>query len=164
MTHAAPETLAAITQVYAIYARAIDEKRFDLLADVFTPDATLDYVVGPHTFSCRGDAAAQHFRGFLDKCYWTGHLIAAPMVEAQATTAFATARVTATHLQRREDGSLSRWLVRGSYHDHLALEGGAWRIVRRDCVCPDVEGEFLADGVECFPDIAWTGRAVVGGA
>ncbi|MGR8919810.1 MAG: nuclear transport factor 2 family protein [Gammaproteobacteria bacterium] len=152
------------SHVYSIYARAIDEKRYDLLARVFTDDAALSYVVGPHEFSCRGDEAAGYFGAFLEKCWWTNHLIAAPMVEADGERLLATARVQATHLQRRVDGSLSRWLVRGSYHDVLERRGDAWLVVARYCHTPDTEGEFLADGVESFPDLAWTSPEKLGGA
>lgn len=148
-------TLTAITHNYAIYARACDEKRYDLLERVFAPDATLAYHVAGHDFSCRGDAAAASFSSFLERCYWTHHLIAQPMVEAAGTRLHATARVTATHVQRRHDGSTNRWLVRGSYHDTFEYRGNAWLIVHRAVYCLDADGDFEAEGVERFPTLAW---------
>lgn len=149
------ETLAAIGQNYATYARACDEKRYDLFERVFAPDASLHYRVAGHEFHCRGENAAAAFAGFLDRCYWTHHLIAPPMVDLSTEGVFATARVTATHLQRRLEGTQSRWLVRGSYHDRFERRDGHWRIVRRDCWCLDADGDFLSDGVEHFPGVAW---------
>ena len=155
-------TVLAITHNYAIYARVCDEKRYDLLPHVFAPDAVLSYYVVGQDFSCRGDEAAQNFSAFLERCYWTHHLIAHPMVEVAGARLRATARVTATHLQRRTDGSSNRWLVRGSYHDTFEQRGGEWLIVRRDCHCLDADGEFEAEGVQHYPDVAWAGRDVLG--
>lgn len=145
----------AISHLYAIYARAIDEKRFDLLDRVFSADASLQYTVGVHQFNCTGSGAGAAFGNFIELCYWTNHLIANPMIEPAGAGMFATARVQATHLQRRNDGSMNRWLVRGSYHDVIEQRGPDWLIVKRLCVCSDEEGEFLADGVELFPTLAW---------
>lgn len=155
-------TLTEVAHLYAVYARAIDEKRFDLLARVFAADAALAYTVGPHAFECSGAEAAGYFGRFLELCYWTNHLIGMPMVEADGEGLFATARVIATHLQRRHEGTMSRWTLRGSYHDRLVRTDGAWRIVRRVCLCPDSEGAFLEDGVERFPGVAWADPAELG--
>lgn len=154
--------LNAITHNYAIYARLCDEKRYDLAPRVFAADAVLNYHVAGHAFSCSGSEAAASFSAFLERCWWTHHLIAHPMVEVEGTRARATARVTATHLQRRLDGSTNRWLVRGSYHDRFELRGGQWLIVRRDCHCLDAEGDFEAEGVEHFPNVAWVSREIIG--
>ena len=145
-----------IAHSYAIYARACDEKRYDLLAQVFAPDARLRYQVAGHEFSCTGAEAAARFSAFLERCWWTHHLIAAPMVERVAGGISASARVTATHLQHRADGSTNRWLVRGSYHDSFEQRDGHWLIVARDCHCLDAEGEFETEGVQLYPDLAWT--------
>ncbi len=156
------DTLHEIAHNYAIYARACDEKRYDLVPRVFAPDAVLAYHVAGHDFSCRGDEAAQQFSAFLERCYWTHHLIAHPMIEEVGTQIRATARVTATHLQRRTDGSINRWLVRGSYHDTFARRGDVWLIVRRDCYCLDAEGDFEAEGVMLYPDVVWAEREMLG--
>ena len=74
----------------------------------------------------------------------------------------ASARVVATHLQRLPEGTLTQWLVRGSYHDVLAQSAGGWRITRRYVFCASVEGEFLEEGVELFPHCAWAGPEYIG--
>jgi hypothetical protein len=154
----------AIAHTYAIYARAIDEKRYDLLAGVFTPDAHLEYLVGPHAFECRGADAESRFRAFLDLCYWTNHLIAMPMIEARGDGAFATARVVATHLQQDDCGGRSRWTLRGSYHDSFVRSVDGWRIASRYCICSDAAGEFRTAGVRHFPALAWADAGRLGGA
>ena len=47
----------AISHNYAIYARALDEKRFEYLDQVFTPTAALHYEVCGNVFDCTGDGA-----------------------------------------------------------------------------------------------------------
>ena len=154
----------AIAHSYSLYARAVDEKRFDLLERVFHSNAELEYVVGPHAFRCSGFEAAKSFGAFLEKCWWTNHLIAAPAVEPAGARFHATARVQASHLQRRLDGSLSRWLVRGSYHDTFERCGDDWLITHRFCATPDEEGEFLDAGVEVYDGLAWTEREKIAAA
>jgi len=157
------ELVCDVTHVYATYARAIDEKRYDLLQRVFTPDAALDYVVGSHRFTARGEHAAAAFKPFLDRCYWTQHVIAPPMVDLDASgRVAASARVIATHLQRLPEGTLTRWQVRGSYHDRFVRSHDGLRIAQRFCFCPDEEGEFTDTGVEEFPQVAWANREVLG--
>jgi hypothetical protein len=149
-----------ISEIYAIYARAIDEKRYDLLAEVFAPDASLHYEVGPHQFDCSGKQAKEHFSAFLNLCYWTNHLIGTPMIE-QIKNVFATARVTATHLQKDGLGNLHRWILRGSYHDVFIQQGSRWKIARRVCICTDSEGEFLSDGAVEFSSMSWADPALI---
>ena len=156
-----PNDHLAIAHNYAIYARALDEKCFAYLEQVFAPTAALHYEVCGHVFDCSGADAVQAFSQFLDLCYWTNHVIASPMIEVQGKHAHASARVIATHLQRLADGSLSRWEVRGSYHDTFAMTPAGWRIVRRHCVCMDSVGEFRSEGVERFPALAWSQAAAL---
>lgn len=157
-----PDQIVAISHLYPLYAQALDEKRFELLERVFTPDAELHYVVGEHEFRCTGAEAAAAFRGFLDRCWWTNHIIAAPAVSEIPGGVRASARVVATHLQRLPEGTLTQWLVRGSYHDVLVQAAGGWRITHRYVFCASVEGEFLHDGVELFPTCAWAGPDQIG--
>lgn len=151
----------AISHNYAIYARALDEKRFEYLDQVFTPNAALHYEVCGNVFDCTGEGAIAAFSQFLDLCYWTNHMIANPMIEVHGKSAHASARVIATHLQRLPEGTLTRWEVRGSYHDTFALTPAGWRITRRHCVCMDSDGEFRAEGVERFPALAWSEAAAL---
>ena len=151
----------AISHNYAIYARALDEKRFEYLEQVFAPTAALHYEVSGHVFDCTGGEAASAFSRFLDLCYWTNHVIANPMIEVHGKSAHGSARVIATHLQRLPEGTMTRWEVRGSYHDTFALTPSGWRIVRRHCVCMDSVGEFRSEGVERFPALAWTQAAAL---
>jgi hypothetical protein len=145
-----------IEDIYSLYARAIDEKRYELLERVFHPEAELHYIVGSQEFSCDGSNAATYFKNFLNLCFWTNHLIGSPAIELGERTAFASARVQAVHQQKLDDGSISRWTIRGSYHDHMELFHDEWLITKRYCHTPDEEGEFLTTGVKLFNEVAWT--------
>ena len=147
-----------IEDLYSLYARAIDEKRYELLARVFHPEAELQYIVGSQEFACSGAEAADYFKNFLNLCYWTNNLIGSPSVELSGEKAFATARVQAVHQQILKDGTVSRWILRGSYHDHIGLFDDDWLIIKRYCHTPDEEGEFLTSGVEIFDKIGWTSK------
>ncbi len=145
-----------INDIYNLYARAIDEKRYGLLGTIFSEGAKLHYIVGREEFNCSGAESASYFKAFLDLCYWTNHLIGGASVEIRGSYAFSTARVQAVHQQILEDGSVSRWLIRGSYHDHLESIDGKWIIINRYCHTPDEEGTFLSKGVKRFPELGWT--------
>ena len=144
-----------VSQVYGTYARAIDEKRYDLLSQVFHPEAKLEYIVGGFNFSCLGNESAGKFKEFLDLCFWTNHLIGSPSCEQNGKMIFATARVQAVHQQRTVSGKISRWLIRGSYHDHFQFFEDKWLITNRYCHTPDEEGSFLTENVESFQEQAW---------
>ena len=142
--------------IYSLYAKAIDEKRYYLLPEIFHKKAVLQYIVGGQEFACSGEEAADYFKNFLDLCFWTNHLIGTPAVEFEGNKAFATARVQAVHQQILDDGTVSRWILRGSYHDHMEFCEEKWLITERYCHTPDEEGEFLSCGVKRFSEIGWT--------
>ena len=74
---------------------------------------------------------------------------------------FATARVTATYLQKDDTGTMHRWILRGSYHDVFVQQGERWKIARRTCICSDSEGEFRREGVLEFPAMSWADPALI---
>ena len=43
-----------INDIYNLYARAIDEKRYELLDTIFSEEAELHYIVGREEFKCKG--------------------------------------------------------------------------------------------------------------
>ena len=147
-----------IIQVIQRYAKALDEKHFALLGTVFTKDAQLVYLIGQQLLEFPMQDAEKTFKAFLLKCYWTSHLISDPVIELQGDSAHASSRVTATHMQIREDGSRNIWIVSGAYNDELIREAEGWRIRKRVTNAPYEQGNFLADGVREF-DVAPSVRA-----
>lgn len=140
----------AIIQVIQRYAKAIDEKRFDLLRTVFTEDALLVYLLGEERIEFTMQEADKTFGAFLTKCYLTSHLVSDPVIDLQGDRAHASSRVTATHMQIREDGSRNIWIISGGYEDELVREPEGWRIRKRECNGWYEQGAFLAEGVREF--------------
>ena len=139
-----------IIQVIQRYVKAIDEKRFDVLASVFTEDAELVYLVGKQLIEASMKTAEATFKAFLWKCFWTSHLVSDPTIELMGDRARASSRLTATHVQIRDDGSRNVWIVSGVYEDEFVREARGWRIRKRVTIAPYEEGAFLADGVREF--------------
>jgi SnoaL-like protein len=149
-----------IVQVTQRYAKALDEKRFDLLRTVFTEDAQLVYLIGKQLIEFPMREADKTFKAFLTKCYWTSHLVSDPVIELQGDRAHASSRVTATHLQIRVDGSRNTRIISGAYEDELVRSAEGWRIRKRVTNAPYEQGVFLAEGVREFRVAPSAGDAV----
>ncbi len=141
-----------ITEVIQRYGKALDEKKFDLLDKVFTKDAKLAYLLGEDLYKFTMENGVEFYKSFLFKCYWTCHLISSPLIDFRGDSACSSSRVTATHIQIRENGSRNIWIVSGAYQDELVRESGGWRISKRVANAPYVEGSFLTDGVREFQE------------
>ena len=102
------ETLEEIRQLKYRYLRCVDEKLWDELADVLTPDATIDYgtrVYGkPLTFTGRDDLI-DFFRANLGPGIVTVHAAGQPEITVDGDSAAGTWRfsdtVIAAELPRR---------------------------------------------------------------
>jgi 3-phenylpropionate/cinnamic acid dioxygenase small subunit len=133
-----------IAELLQRYGAALDERRFDLLDRVFTPDAELHYRMGEQ--ETRGDLARWKtlFRDFLRPFHWTQHVVSVPQVELEGERALATSRLIATHVQiRRRDATRSTWTVYGVYRDELARTASGWRIRRRSFESAHADGAPL---------------------
>jgi|ERR1051326_835791 hypothetical protein len=139
-----------IIQVVQRYAKAIDEKRFDVLAGLFTEDAELVYLIGEQLIERSVKEAESTFKAFLTRCLWTSHLVSDPVVDLQGDRAHASSRLTATHIQLRDDGSRNVWIVSGAYEDDLLRDARGWRIRKRVTIAPHEHGMFLSQGVREF--------------
>ena len=150
-----------ITQVLQRYAKALDDKCFNLLHTVFTADAWLVYVIGAQRIEASMPEAEQTlFRLFLTKCYWTAHLVSALLIELQGDVAHAASRAIATSIQIRKDGSRNMWIVWGGYEDDFVRTAEGWRIRQRVTNAPCEQGVFLAEGVREFQGAPPVGSAV----
>jgi hypothetical protein len=92
------------------------------------------------------------FKQFHERCYWTQHLVSAPVIDLAGDSARAVSQVHAIHVQIRADGSRNVWKVGASYHDTLVRTPGGWRIAVRRVPCPYDDGAFENDGVQIFPE------------
>jgi hypothetical protein len=123
------ETLEEIRQLKYRYLRCVDEKLWDELADVLTPDATIDYgtrVYGkPLTFAGR-DELIDFFRANLGPGIVTVHAAGQPEITVDGDTAAGTWRFSDTVI-----AADFRVVIAGSafYQDRYArCADGKWRI------------------------------------
>jgi hypothetical protein len=123
------ETLEEIRQLKYRYLRCVDEKLWDELADVLTPDATIDYgtrVYGkPLTFTGRDDLIA-FFRANLGPGIVTVHAAGQPEITVDGAAATGTWRFQDTVIAAEH-----RVVIVGSafYTDRYErCADGRWRI------------------------------------
>ena len=129
-----PQELSDRTEIHDTlvrYAVAIDTRQFDLLADVFTPDAQIDY-----TTSGGPADAFPRIRMWLEEAL-------APFSSYQHALANTTYRFEGSDVAHtrtyflnpmahaREDGSLHMFTVYGYYVDKLVRTAEGWRITER---------------------------------
>lgn len=123
------QTLEEIRQLKYRYLRCVDEKLWDELADVLTPDATIDYgtrVYGkPLTFTGRDDLIA-FFRASLGPGIVTVHAAGQPEITVDGDTAAGTWRFSDTVIV-----ATRRVVIAGAafYADrYRRCADGRWRI------------------------------------
>lgn len=136
-----------ITQVIQRYGKALDEKKYELLNQVFSKDAELVYLLGEDLIKLPFKESDKLFKKFLTKCFWTSHLVSSPVIELDGDKAESRSHVTATHIQVKKDGTQNIWFVSGAYEDELVRTSSGWRIKKRIANAPYVEGEFMMEGV-----------------
>ena len=123
------------------YTRAIDEKDWDLLDQVFTPDATLDYVAS-------GGIAGpfSEVKGWLAKALApfpeTMHLIGNSEVHLDRDSATARTAVYNPMFFAKADGGRHHFAVGAYYNDELVRTPEGWRISKRVETHAFTEGEM----------------------
>jgi len=112
------------------YADAIDTKQFDRLADVFTPDARVDYtssggIAGEYPEIRRWlEVALTPFRHYL-------HALANTTFRIEGDTAHTRTYFLNPMAYPLEDGSDHTFTVYGYYVDRLVRTPAGWRIAER---------------------------------
>ena len=113
------------------YSTAIDSKQFDLLDDVFTEDALIDYSSAMP--DVRGNRAEmkQWLSEVLAMFVMTQHLVSNTEFEIDGDRA-ATRTMFFNPMGWQDDkGEMQVFFVGGYYNDKLARTGAGWRIVER---------------------------------
>lgn len=117
----------SIIRLVVRYCRAVDDRDYAALRDVFAPDATAclggDDVVGV-------EAIIDRCRRTLDPCDATQHLVGGHLVDVDGDTATAECDLQAQHVRKRTEGG-SRFMLGGRYHDRLVRTPAGWRITHR---------------------------------
>ena len=131
------EDREAIREIIALYAHAIDRRRWDMMERLFHPDARFGF--GPVEGDWRG--FVEQARSIIDPCIRTQHLLGQTLIGfADAGTADCETYMTAMHVvpvgyPRSEvfparDETYAA-IVAGRYVDRFEERDGEWRIARR---------------------------------
>jgi 3-phenylpropionate/cinnamic acid dioxygenase small subunit len=119
---------AEIIDVCVRYARALDQRDWDLLQTCFEPDATFDYD-GMEPF--RGtEALVAVCRGALDPLDASQHLLGNHVVDVDGDEARSGCYLQAQHVRSGTPGGHT-YIVAGTYTDHLRRGPDGWRITHR---------------------------------
>ncbi len=120
--------LREIEDLILEYAIALDRKDYDLLDNIFTPDAHVEYLgIG----DCHGcDAVKGLVTGVLEQCAETQHMLSNIRIKLNGDTATASCYLQAIHVGKgdHEGQLLTIW---GEYLDELILTDSGWRISKR---------------------------------
>jgi len=129
----------AVHETLSRYATALDEKRWVLLKDVFTPDAVVEYKgIG----GCRGIGEIMDIvSGVLSQCGATQHALSNIRIHIDGGTAKARCYLNAFH-RGMADYRDNTMMVRGQYADSLLRTAYGWRIAERKLAIIDVEGDI----------------------
>ena len=148
-------------QLLQRYCEALDQKDYDLLSEVFQPEARLSYsmdIEGSAPFVSPSDMV-QAFRDFNQVFYVTQHLLGPPLIEVRGDAACSTTSLRAMHVQRSRDGQKNKWLVYGTYRDQHTRMASGWRIAERQFRALYTDGELLpVEQVETFQKPPWCWR------
>ncbi|MFI0367819.1 nuclear transport factor 2 family protein [Actinomadura sp. 1N219] len=142
----------ALADLVARYALHADRREIDAMAALFTGDAVLMLPDAPRrldpvrTFTGREEIAASF--AALDGAPVTFHALAGQVFDAGPEPGTATGQVAcvAHHVSEREPGKAADLVWHTRYTDSYRLDGGAWRIARR---------ELRIDTVETRPVRRW---------
>jgi hypothetical protein len=118
---------AEITAVLDRYAEALDERRWELLEEVFAPEVAFDS--GEWVVRGRPEVVAQ-IRSYLDGCGPSQHLLGNHRVILEGDRARSRVYVRAFHACKdRSDPRV--YEMGGEYADELLRTPSGWRSVRR---------------------------------
>jgi hypothetical protein len=117
-----------IAEVLARYCDALDQRRWELLTAVFTPDASADY--GSVGSPAGVEAITEAIRSTIDDLDATQHLVGNIQVQVHGDTATAQCYLISQHVRIGESGG-SEYLLGGRYVDELARTPDGWRITFR---------------------------------
>jgi 3-phenylpropionate/cinnamic acid dioxygenase small subunit len=119
----------AITDALYRYATALDNRDWDLLGEVFAPDAV--YTIGLHGEFTGPGAIGEKIASLIGGYEATQHLITNPVIELDGDTARATCYLRAMHYLPDQRTGGNTYEMGGTYSDDLIRTADGWRITRR---------------------------------
>ena len=121
------EDRQAITEVTIRYCWALDERDWEGLGEVFTPDATADLASARLSGL---DAIAARCSAALSPLDVSQHLVSTHQVHVNGDTATHRCYLHAQHTKRGTEGG-DNYIVAGRYLDDLIRTDDGWRITHR---------------------------------
>ena len=120
----------AIVDTLIRYCTAIDTGAWELLADVFLPNARVDYrAAGGPVLS--GAEAASWLEENMARFHVLQHFLSNVRVAQDGNEVRSTAYVLAVHGFKDEDGTMRFFDLGGEYSDRLVETSAGWRISER---------------------------------
>ena len=134
-----------IVRALSRFARILDNKQWDCLAEVFATDVRFDYGAGDE------QAGIQSLRAtmtrYLDRCGPTQHLIGSITVAVRGDAATSSAYVQARHSSKDHPAG-PVYDTNGEYLDQWERRPAGWRIIRRDARWAMVSGDPAVIGAD----------------
>jgi hypothetical protein len=140
------KTIAALGELGVRYARYVDRREFEKLAELFTPDASIAVFPGdPEThqalYAMAGLAQIQQAFQLLRRYQGTFHFVGQQLVvEASADSASGETYCIARHFHNKQ-GKDHCYTMFIRYQDRFAKVNGAWRMLQRQLIVDRTEGE-----------------------
>jgi len=121
------------------YASSLDKKKYARLSEVFTPEATANYI---GLAECKGlDSIIKLVSGVLDQCGHTQHLLGNIQIDVQGERATASCYLQAIHVGLG-DYANQLYTVWGEYRDQLVKTAAGWRISYRELAVIHAQGNI----------------------
>lgn len=130
----------AIVQTLFRYCTAVDTGSFDLLADVFLPNARIDFtaVKGPILSGVDiADWLTERLRRFVVLQHFTSNV----RVSVEDDAVRASSYVLAVHGWKDDEGAMRFFDLGGEYLDRLTEAATGWRIAERTLATRWVRGD-----------------------
>ena len=121
----------AIIELTHRYCWALDSRSWELLDDVFLPDATGD--LRSATLIEGRDAIRDRIRRSIDPLDATQHTVSNHMIEIDGATATSRCYLHSQHVRRGAPGG-ELFVIAGRYEDQLVRTAAGWRIAFRRLV------------------------------
>jgi 3-phenylpropionate/cinnamic acid dioxygenase small subunit len=118
----------AIGDLLARYSAALDQREWELLGEVFLPDATCDYGALGHPRGIAGITAL--IRGTIGDLDATQHLVGNVVVRVDGDEATADCYLISQHIRAGTPGG-DHYLLGGRYADRVVRTPAGWRIAHR---------------------------------
>ncbi|WP_409329655.1 nuclear transport factor 2 family protein [Trujillonella humicola] len=117
-----------IGDLLARYSTALDAREWELLGEVFTPDATCDYGTLGRPRGVEEITAL--IRGTIGDLDATQHLVGNVVVRVDGDEASADCYLISQHVRAGTPGG-DHYLLGGRYADHVVRTPAGWRIAHR---------------------------------